>query len=250
MTYGRFAYLYDHLMEDVPYDKWLNLTLTFGEQYQILGRKLLDIACGTGELSCRFARNGFDVTAVDLSEDMLAVAKSKAEEEGLSIPFYQQNMTELEGLGQFDFITIFCDSLNYLSSEEEVINTFKGVKQHLTEQGLFLFDVHSEYKMEHIFKDQTFTLVEDDICYIWNCFEGEYPLSIEHELIFFVNDYSSGKYERVEEFHLQRTFPITRYREMLKQTGFEVLHVLADFENKPPTKEAERILYITRKLKS
>lgn len=249
MTYGRFAYLYDQLMEDVPYDKWLEITKTYGEKYQISGKKLLDIACGTGELSCRFASLGFDVTGVDLSEDMLAVAKAKTEAEGLKVPFYQQNMAELEGLEKFDYVTIFCDSLNYLSSEQDIISTFDGVAQHLTDQGLFLFDVHSTYKMEHIFKDQTFTLIDEDICYIWNCFEGDYPLSIEHELTFFVNDHKSGKYERIEEFHSQRTFPIEQYETWLEQSGFEILHILGDFDNRPVKDQSERILFIVRKRK-
>lgn len=248
MTYGRFAYLYDHLMEDVPYDKWLEITQTYGDKYQIFGRKLLDIACGTGELSYRFAHHGFDVTGVDLSEDMLAVAKAKTEAKGLKVPFYQQNMAELEGFEKFDYVTIFCDSLNYLSSEQEIISTFDGVANHLTDEGLFLFDVHSTYKMENIFKDQTFTLIEEDLCYIWNCFEGEFPFSIEHELTFFVND-QSGKYERVEEFHFQRTFPISQYKTWLGQSGLETLQVLGDLEDEPATDQSERILFIAKKIK-
>lgn len=95
-SYGRFAYLYDQLMEDIPYDNWLDITAIYKEKYQVKGSKLLDVACGTGELSCRFAMHGFDVTGVDLSEDMLAVAKVKSETEGFHIPFFQQNMVELE----------------------------------------------------------------------------------------------------------------------------------------------------------
>jgi SAM-dependent methyltransferase len=248
MTYGRFAYLYDRLMEDIPYDKWLQVLEKYSTKYKVEGKRLLDVACGTGELSCRFAMQGFQVTGVDLSEDMLAVATAKAEAEGLRIPFYQQNMAELEVMDKFNLITIFCDSINYLSSEQEVIQTFNGVANHLTEDGLFLFDVHSEHKMENIFKDQTFTHIDEDICYIWNCFQGEFPLSVEHELTFFVSDSSRRKYDRVEEFHFQRTFPIQQYKFWLDQAGFEMLHILGDLENQPPTEETERILFIARKI--
>lgn len=247
-SYGRFASLYDQLMEDIPYDKWLEITSLYKQKYQVTGSTLLDLACGTGELSCRFAMQGYDVTGVDLSEDMLAVAKVKSEKEGFNIPFFQQNMVELEGLGQFDFITIFCDSLNYLSNEQEVIATFEGVATHLSENGLFLFDVHSEYKMEEIFKDQTFTYIEENLCYIWNCFEGEYPFSVEHELTFFVKDpHPNEKYERIEEFHFQRTFPINQYKDWLEQTGFETLHILGDLNDQPVSEKTERILFIARK---
>jgi SAM-dependent methyltransferase len=247
MTYERFAYLYDQLMEDIPYEKWQSILEEFGNKYQVPGKKILDLACGTGELSCRFSLQGFDVTGVDLSEDMLAVARAKADENGLNIPFYQQNMAELDGFELFDFITIFCDSLNYLPSEQEVQSTFEGVYKHLEVHGLFLFDVHSEFKMEHIFTDQTFTHVDDDICYIWNCFEGEYPLSVEHELTFFVKGKSGGKYDRVEEYHFQRTFPIDDYQKWLEEAGFEILHILGDLESFPPKTDSERILFIAKK---
>ncbi|MHC0035842.1 class I SAM-dependent DNA methyltransferase [Pseudoneobacillus sp. C159] len=247
MSYQRFAYLYDTLMEDVPYDKWLETVETFGKQYHVSGKKLLDVACGTGELSCRFALKGYQVTGVDLSEDMLAVAQAKAEENGLYIPFFQQNMAQLEGLEQFDYITIFCDSINYLSEERDVVATFNGVRNHLSENGLFLFDVHSEYKMESIFKDQTFTHLSQEICYIWHCFSGEYPLSVEHELTFFVGDSEGRTYERMEEYHFQRTFPIDQYKTWLDETGFETLQILADLENQSPTQTSERILFIARK---
>jgi SAM-dependent methyltransferase len=247
MTYGRFAYLYDQLMEDIPYNKWQEVLEEYSAKYQVSGKRLLDVACGTGELSCLFAMQGYQVTGVDLSEDMLAVAMAKAEAAGLKIPFFQQNMAELEIMDKFDFITIFCDSVNYLPSEQEVIQTFDGVANHLTEDGLFLFDVHSENKMENIFKDQTFTHIGDDICYIWNCFQGEFPLSVEHELTFFVSDQSRRKYDRVEEYHFQRTFPIHQYNLWLEQAGFETLHILGDLENQPPTELSERVLFIARK---
>ncbi|WP_442595066.1 class I SAM-dependent DNA methyltransferase [Neobacillus sp. D3-1R] len=247
-SYGKFAYLYDQLMQDIPYEKWLEITARYKQKYQVRGSRLLDIACGTGELSCRFAMEDYDVTGIDLSEDMLAVAKEKSDAEGLKIPYFQQNMAELEGLGQFDLITIFCDSLNYLSNEQEVIKTFEGVASHLEDNGLFLFDVHSEYKMEEIFKNQTFTYIEDDICYIWNCFEGEYPFSVEHELTFFVKDNQlKERYERVEEFHFQRTYSINQYKKWLEQTGFEALHILGDLEDKAVTGHTERILFIAKK---
>ncbi|MFD2446133.1 class I SAM-dependent DNA methyltransferase [Bacillus sp. CGMCC 1.16607] len=247
MTYERFAYLYDQLMEDMPYEKWVELTDYYGKKHQITGKKLLDLACGTGELSYRFASSGYEVTGIDLSSDMLAIAKAKTEEAGFHIPFYQQNMAELEGLETFDYITIFCDSINYLSNEQEVVDTLEGAYKHLSNQGLFLFDVHSEFKMEHIFKNQTFTLNDENLCYIWNCFEGEFPLSVEHELTFFVKDATSEKYDRIEEYHFQRTFAINQYIKWLEQAGFETLHILGDLEHQSPTMESERILFIAKK---
>ncbi|MDQ0269525.1 class I SAM-dependent DNA methyltransferase [Cytobacillus purgationiresistens] len=248
MSYQQFAYLYDQLMIDAPYDEWVRLLETKAKEYGMTSDKtLLDLACGTGELSVRLAQGGFDVVGADLSEDMLSVAQAKAAKNHVAIQFFQQNMAELEGLGQFDIIGIFCDSLNYLETEDEVIQTFKGVFGHLKDEGLFIFDVHSLYKMSNIFMNQTYALNEDEISYIWQSFAGEYEHSVEHELSFFVLDESSGRYDRYDELHVQRTYAPEIYQAWLSECGFEVLEICADFKAGPVSEDAERVFFICKK---
>ncbi|NRD75904.1 class I SAM-dependent methyltransferase [Bacillus sp. BRMEA1] len=247
--YEQFAYLYDELMSDAPYDQWVKFVK------DVLGKfsshegtsHLLDLACGTGELSIRFAQEGFKVTGIDLSEDMLAVAQAKAVDAGVHIPFYQQDMAALDGLDQFDVIGIFCDSLNYLKTEKDVISTFSHVFQFLKEGGIFLFDVHSLYKINDIFIGQTFAQNEEDVSYIWNSFPGEYPNSVEHDLSFFVLDEKTQKYDRFDELHFQRTFSIEHYSKWLTEAGFTVMEIGADFKHEPPQIKSERIFFVAKK---
>ncbi|RBP02395.1 class I SAM-dependent methyltransferase [Rossellomorea aquimaris] len=247
MSYERFAYVYDYLMQDVPYDGWLEFVNKQAEAYSIQGESVLDIACGTGELSLRLVRDGYDVTGVDLSRDMLMVAQEKALEMNVKLNLFQQDMSKLDSLGEYDLITIFCDSLNYLEDGKDVENTFKSVYAHLKQDGLFLFDVHSIYKMTQIFINQTFTLTDEHVSYIWDCFPGEVPNSVEHELTFFVKDEETNQYERVEELHKQRTYPILTLKEWLKDAGFEVLNVSADFTGEAPADHSERIFFTCKK---
>lgn len=245
MMYEKFSYLYDRLMEDVPYDKWVDIVKKMGEKYKVTGKRFLDLACGTGELAIRFAKEGYQVTGVDLSPEMLSNAYWKAEEENCEISFIEQNMTELSLINKFHIVGIFCDSLNYLQTEEEVKETFQNVYTHLEDQGLFLFDVHSLYKMNHIFKNQLFSYDNGEICYIWFSKEGEYPNSVEHEITFFVED-EHGKYDRFDEVHFQRTFSIDEYSEWLKEAGFTLLEMFGDFKQ-PYSPESERILFVAKK---
>lgn len=242
MTYEGFAYLYDQLMKDVPYEDWVKLIQVKSQQYQLEGKKILDLACGTGEMAVRLAALGYGVTGVDLSANMLTVAEEKASSTGQTIEFLQQDMAELELIDTYDLIGIFCDSLNYLQTEIEVQNTFQRIKLYLKKGGLFIFDVHSLYKMNEIFIDHTFSYDEAGICYIWNCFEGEYPNSVDHELTFFVED-ETGKYDRVDESHSQRTFSHDTYAEWLEQAGFEILEIIGDFSDTPQP-NSERIFFI------
>ncbi|OCA91177.1 methyltransferase [Bacillus sp. FJAT-27225] len=248
MSYGRFAYYYDALMEDAPYSRWAEFAIKaigfYGPKQE---RTLLDLGCGTGELSIRFAKDGFSVTGVDLSPEMLSVASSKAEEERVRIRFFEQDMSELDVPGQFGLCGIFCDSLNYLSSEEDVTSTFRRILDHLVPGGLLVFDVHSIHKVVQGFLNHSFSLNGDEVAYIWDSFEGEHPYSVEHEISFFVLDEKSGKYDRFDEVHAQRTFPVETYTAWLQEAGFEVLDIGADFDFAPPSSESERIFFIAKK---
>lgn len=247
MSYERFAYVYDELMKDAPYEKWLELLLSKMNQYGCDGKKVLDLACGTGEFTVELAKLGYQVSGVDLSEEMLAIANEKAALSGHSIPFYQQNMAQLEGLGVYDCVTLLCDSLNYLREEADVQKTFDSVHAHLKQDGLFLFDIHSIYKIEHMFQNQTFAISDEDVSYIWECYAGEEPYSVEHDLSFFVRDPENGLYDRFDEYHYQRTYPVSFYQEKLMESGFEVLELLSDLENEPIHDQTERILFVAKK---
>lgn len=246
MTYERFAYLYDELMKDVPYEKWVKLIQKLQNQYQFTGNKILDLACGTGELSVMLAKHGYDVTGVDLSADMLTVAQNKAEKNGCRVHFFQQDMSELELIDEYDIIGIFCDSLNYLVTEDEVRKTFTRVYRFLKKGGLFLFDVHTVYKMNEIFKNQTFTYDNDHIYYIWDCFEGDAPNSVEHELTFFVED-QSGKFDRIDENHYQKTYDVETYQTWLEEAEFELVEVIGDFDEEVHA-QTERVFFALRKI--
>lgn len=241
MSYSRFATVYDALMQDAPYDEWEAYL-----QKEAKAGSLLDIGCGTGELAVRFARAGFHVTGIDLSEDMLAIAREKAEANRVTIPLFKQDMRELDSVGTFETAVIFCDSLNYLETEEDVKQTFQSVFSYLKDDGLFLFDVHSVYKINHVFLEQTFADAAEEISFIWNAFPGEHADSVEHELTFFVQ-LENGQYERFDELHSQRTFTPEKYAEWLKEAGFNVEAITADFTNDSPSTQSERIFFKAKK---
>ncbi|MEH7379880.1 class I SAM-dependent methyltransferase [Bacillus sp. JJ1533] len=247
MSYGEFAYIYDELMRDVDYEQWISFVKSKVTQFnKASGLRVLDIGCGTGEIAIRLAQEGFEVVGVDLSEDMLSVANHKAIEAGVKVEFYQQNMVEISGFEPFDLIIIFCDSLNYLHTEAEVQKTFDNAFRLLKKDGLFLFDVHSVYKMDTIFMNGPFVSADDQVSFIWNCFSGEYPHSIEHELSFFVKNEHNEDYTRFDEFHEQRTFPIETYQIWLEEKGFYVQEMIGDFTD-PVHDTSERILITAKK---
>lgn len=236
MRYGKFASVYDELMEDIPYEKYVEWV---GSHVQ--SGKLLDLACGTGTLSQLFSEVGFQVTASDLSEDMLAIASQRFMEANLTIPVLQLSMDNLEGIGGFDAVAIAIDSLNYLETEEEVERTFAEVHAALNEGGHFFFDVHSLYKVDEIYMDSPFVMDGENVAYIWHTEKGAHAHSVIHDITFFMRH--GEVFERFEETHEQRTFSVETYTAWLEKAGFKVESVSADFTGQKPGEESERIFF-------
>ena len=241
MAYKAFSYYYDILMQDVPYHKWISKT----KQYIKPGSSILDVGCGTGTISILLAKEGYKVTGVDLSEDMLALAYEKTLSEGLGINYVHQDMCRLEGFNDFDAAVIYVDSLNYLKHDQEVFQTFHHIYKSLKEGGILIFDVHSLFKVTEIFDDYLYADTNPDLTYIWHVGEGKFPYSIEHELTFFKR--VDEKYKRFQEIHHQRTFAIEEYTQWLEDIGFKILEISADFLDQAPNEESERIVFVVQK---
>lgn len=154
-------------------------------------------------------------------------------------------MRDLE-LHPADTVISFCDSLSYLTEEEDVKLTFRRVFGHLLSGGHFLFDVHSPYKILQFFADNTFALTEEDVSYIWQCFCDPIRMEVEHQLTFFLRQ-QTGFYQRVEEEHFQRAYQPLQMLHWLKETGFVEISLTADFRNQPPHEKSERLFFTARR---
>lgn len=244
-AYQNFAAVYDELMSDIPYNRYAELLeLAVGTSFA--HTKLLDIGCGTGLLAVQLAKKGAEVIGIDISPSMLEVAKARAASLCLPIHFEQQSMQQLTGFSNIDAAVISIDSINYVIEKEDVTETFRRIYQALRKGGVLLFDVHSTYKMDEIFLDGPFTFDNERIAYIWETEEAEWIHSVYSELAFFVRT-TSGQYERFDEVHLQRTWPVHEYVHMLTSVGFEIERIFADWEDEPPSEESERIFFQVRK---
>lgn len=238
-SYERFAEVYDELMQDIPYDKYVEWIKKHAPSSQY--PKLLDVGCGTGTLSLLFHKAGYMVSGVDLSEEMLSIANNRMKSAGVDIPFYAMSMDELEGFSNLDVVVIPIDSINYLYDEKAVVETLRRIFDVLCNGGQLFFDVHSLFKMDSIFLEGPFTYDDGNITYIWYTEQGEFEHSVYHQLTFFVKDESSCLFERFEEEHFQRTFSVETYVKWLKDVGFSEVVISSDWSDQYPTDESERI---------
>ncbi|WP_336497027.1 class I SAM-dependent methyltransferase [Psychrobacillus sp. FJAT-51614] len=235
--YDQFAFIYDRLMSDIPYAKYAEWVQT--KAPLSAGKKLVDIGCGTGVLSVQFAKAGYDVIGVDLSESMLTIAQNRSLDNNVQVSFICQSMSEMDGFEEIDVAVIAIDSINYLETLEEVKQTIQHIFHFLIEGGQLFFDVHSLFKMDEIYPDGPFTYEDDQVAYIWNTEIGLESHSIYHDITFFVRD-NAGYYERFEESHYQRTFPVETYVNLLKEIGFSSVSVSSSIFEEKSQDEIER----------
>ncbi|MGT2844792.1 class I SAM-dependent DNA methyltransferase [Streptococcus hongkongensis] len=244
-TYETFASVYDAVMDDTLYDKWTDFSLRHLPKSNSR-KKLLELACGTGIQSVRFAQAGFDVTGLDLSQEMLDIAEKRARSAKQKINFLQGNMLYLTQAGKYDFVTCYSDSICYMQDEVEVGDVFKEVYNALNDGGVFIFDVHSTYQTDTAFPGYSYHKNADEFAMIWDTYEDEAPHSVVHELTFFIQE-ENGSFTRHDEVHEERTYEVLTYDILLEQAGFKSFKLYADFEDKEPTETSKRWFFVAQK---
>ena len=242
MSYETFAFVYDEVMDDSLYDQWL----AFSKRYLPANITVLEMACGTGALAVALANTGYEVTALDLSEEMLMMASKRAAEEEATVQFVQGNMLDLSEMGQYQAITCFSDSLCYMGNRQEVQQVFDEVYQALEEEGTFIFDVHSTYQIDKIFPEYSYHYQTEEFAFLWDSYQGEKEHSIEHFLTFFVKE-ETDSFVRYDELHKERTYSLENYLTMLENAGFMDVSVYADFTDEAPGDESLRWFFVCKK---
>lgn len=242
MAYETFAFVYDEVMDDSLYQQWLDFSL---RHLPKATNQVLELACGTGALAVEFAKNGFDVTGLDLSEEMLTLASDRAIQEDVSINWVAGDMLDLTDIGKYQAVTCFSDSLCYMQDATQVQQVFKRVYQLLEESGTFIFDVHSIYQIDEVFPDYSFHDQTEDFAFLWDSYSGDSSHSIEHFLTFFVKK-EGEMFERFDELHKERTYSLDMYQKMLTEVGFKV-EVFADFMDDEPMETSKRWFFVCQK---
>ncbi len=245
--YTRFAQVYDAFMKDAPYDDWVTFTDEACRQADFHPKSIIDLGCGTGEIALRLAEKGYTVTGVDMSPDMLTIADQKSQAKNVPVTWVHQDIRALAGIHQVDLAISYCDVVNYITDEADIEQAFQRIYDSLQPNGMFIFDFHALSYVEEHLVDHTFTDVNDEMAYIWDCFGTETVGEMVHELTFFMKQQHA--YIRFDEEHHQRTFHASFYTEALEKAGFSKMKITNDFltENEKQEEIHERKFIVAQK---
>lgn len=243
-SYSNMAQVYDKLMHrDINYEEWADYIENLFDRYDINPQLVCDLACGTGNMTIPLARRGYDMTGVDISEEMLNIARDKSE--GLDILFLNQNITDLDLYGTMGAFICMIDGLNYILPPKSLLKLFVRIKTcFIDDGGLFIFDISTEYKLKNVIGSNTFIHCGKEIFYSWQNRYFEKKRLSDMFLTFFVKD--GRGYSRFEERHLQRAHGGKELIWLLKEAGFKTVDTYDALTFNKPQNDSERIVFVCR----
>ena len=249
--YNTLAPFYDALGEHPDYAAWADF---YEECFRRFGEtpteSVLDLGCGTGNMALELCHRGYDMIGVDNAADMLAVARERAEAEGLSdkLLLLCQDMCEFELYGTVDAVVSTLDCLNHITDRKRLSRLLHWVHNYLNPNGLFLFDLNTPYKFEQIYGDRAYLLEEEGVVCAWQNLYHEKSGLCDFYISLFVED-EDGRYTREDIHRRERLYTLRAMRRLLRENGFELLLVAGDFDFSAPTPATQRYYLAARAVK-
>lgn len=248
--YSVFARYYDQLTANIDYRRRAEYFHDIISRFKTTRDSiLLDLACGTGSISEEMARLGYDVIGVDNSDEMLGMAIEKKFDSGANIQYLCQDMRSIDMFGTIDVTICALDSINHLSSADDVRRVFERVALFAEPQGLFIFDVNTIYKHRHVLADNTFTYETDDVYCVWENTLVPETDEVRMHLEFFEHD-EDDKYIRSSDDFSEYAYSEELIEQLLDECGLELIAKYGDDSFSPPSETAQRIVYAARSRKT
>lgn len=242
-AYTGFAKVYETFMDNVPYELWCDRICGILHAHGIWDGLVLDLGCGTGTMTRLLKDRGYDMIGVDLSAEMLEIAR---EHEDAGILYLQQDMREFELYGTVRAIICICDSLNYILEEAELEHIFSLVQNYLDPDGVFICDMNTPYKYREILGDSVICENRETECFTWENYFDEESCINEYALNIFLQK-ENGLYERMEEFHYQKAYEISRVLELMQKSGLRPEAVYGEDAQNDPGEDSERVYFVALK---
>ncbi|MBQ7500067.1 MAG: class I SAM-dependent methyltransferase [Clostridia bacterium] len=246
--YTSLAEYYDKLNSEVDYGSLAASISGVFERYCALPGKsissVLDLGCGTGSLTLALHKAGFDMTAVDISEEMLAEAFEKTAKAGVDgILYLCQDMTSFELYGTVEGVVCCFDSLNYLTDEADLDKCFALVRNYLEKGGVFYFDMNTPYKFENVYGCNDYIIEADGVYCGWqNSYDPESGIC-EFALDIFAEG-KDGSYRRFSEEHYEKRYELEAVRALLEKNGFDCRVFSDPNAEHPASDEDERWYFV------
>ena len=249
MAYDTIASVYDALMCETDYEQWAEYLERLLQKNQCPGKQILDIGCGTGNITIPLAKKGYCMTGMDLSNQMLEEAEKKSEQADLDILWKKQDITEeLQVDGKmFDAVISTFDVFSHLTDPEDLQFLMQNIKNVLKDEGVLIFDIQTPYKLREYLGNNTFTMHSDDVDYVWeNEFDEDTEICYMTQSFFIRQE--NGLYRKTVEDQEERLYEPEMLRVWLQMFGFEVIGIYGELSEITLQPEDHRAVFVSRKI--
>ena len=243
-AYHSLADSYDQLTWDVDYKSVVDFYQQILAREGLSPKTAVDLACGTGSVAMLLAEIGLQVTAVDMSEEMLCVAAQKAQDMDNPPWFVCQRLEKLSLPQRVDLAVCALDSMNYITVPKDCETAIKKVYRALNDGGCFIFDVNTPEKLRAM-DGQIFLDEDEDVYCVWRGeFDEEtnicsYGMDLFHR--------RGNMWHRSFEEHQEYAYTAQQLISYLQKAGFVAIEVFADRALKAPQEGEQRIYIKARK---
>ena len=246
MIYDLLAPFYDAINADINYSEWADfIEKILLKECKSRPELMLDLGCGTGKMTLELASRGYDMTGIDISPEMLDIAREQAENNGYDILWLSQDMREFELYGTVDAAVSCLDCINHLTKPSDVKKTFDLMHNYLIPDGIFVFDINGRAKFENIYADRSYVMEEEGGVCIWQNYYDKKTKLCDFYITLF-EECSDGRYERYDEEQRERMYTLSEMKKMLCNSGFEFIGAYSDFDFNEATDNCERIYIAAR----
>lgn len=223
MAYNEFAYFYDEFNSAADYDALFSYIQGELTKHGIADGILADLGCGTGDLTLMLTQAGYDVIGIDRSEEMLSVLREKADELGLTgqLLLLRQDLLELDLYGTIRAAVSTFDTYSHIGPLDRFEQAIRKAAYFMEKGGVFVFDLNTPYKHQHILAGQTFDIeAEDALCHWTNQYDestGRVDIQID------ITYQDTG--EHFKESFCEYSYPLETVETLLQKYGFQVARV-------------------------
>lgn len=222
--------------------------LHFAEELHLQVATVLDLACGSGEACVLFAQKGLSVIGVDLSMHMIEEARQKARDAQAEIQWQCQDMREFCVRNPVDLVTCMYDSLNFMTSVDDLEKTFCRVREALRYDGVFIFDMYTPRGLAELWGTRCEIHTNSDSFFIVSETKWDYDTQTNSKTLHGFS-LKEERWHRWKEVHTLKAYPLNEVTDLLSKTGFNLTKTI-DWKgehNEPPTQCTQRVVVIAIK---
>ncbi len=250
-VFNHYARYYDLLYANKSYEKEADYVDNIIKKHLTKANTVLDLGCGTGTHDFFLNKKGYDITGVDLSQNMIDIAEQKRVSKGLtSIRFQQGDILKIDLKKEFDVVVSLFHVMNYLTINDDLEIGFTNACKHLKKGGLFIFD--SWYGPAVLFdlpkkgsktmEDEHIKVVREvnpEIHFNRNVVDVNYHIQVQ--------DKQSSEIRIIDEKHSVRYFFKPEIDQILLKTGMELLLFEEWLSSKVPGNNTFGVCFVARK---